>query len=400
MNTQKVRAIIQCYKELFIEINKEEFYKWEAVECFQKNWDIDAPDFYEMLKRSLCLTDNLLASQNYYPRELILKHAKVNPEFVRQLFKDLYDDEIQYEVRIQNFQADIKLKHKELLFENSTDQDLIAIVVYLCLMFPDNFYLYKYSMFKEFAKMVDYPDMPVGGSVNDVRFYYSLCDFIKVEISKDPELLELHHNRTKGTFFDKSYSILTQDVIYAAVRHFPKFRQDWEQESALNRMVKVVKSVAVKAEKVDILLRATKKDYEKSNRQNKLIGNLGELLVMQYEQERLKDKKNKNPDHKSVKDGDGLGYDILSYDDSGNEIFIEVKTTTGNYNSTFYITQNELECSNRYPDKYCLYRLYDFDDDTNTAKFFTINGDLTHYCITPISYRVAIEELFEEEKTN
>ena len=41
--------------------------------------------------------------------------------------------------------------------------------------------------------------------------------------------------------------------------------------------------------------------------------------------------------------GDGAGYDILSYDVDGAEIYIEVKTTLKDKNAGFIITDNELK---------------------------------------------------------
>ena len=48
---------------------QDEKFKWEAVKCFQDNWNIDAEDFPEMLKRSLAKTYSLLASMNNFPRQ-------------------------------------------------------------------------------------------------------------------------------------------------------------------------------------------------------------------------------------------------------------------------------------------------------------------------------------------
>lgn len=41
-------------------------------------------------------------------------------------------------------------------------------------------------------------------------------------------------------------------------------------------------------------------------------------------------------EHVAITQGDGLGYDIKSYDENGNEIYIEVKTTTQNFGTSFY----------------------------------------------------------------
>lgn len=47
---------------------------------FQDNWDVNAPDFADMLERSLAKTDNLLASMNNFPARMIGGFAKTAPE--------------------------------------------------------------------------------------------------------------------------------------------------------------------------------------------------------------------------------------------------------------------------------------------------------------------------------
>ncbi|TGT46296.1 DUF3883 domain-containing protein [Mesorhizobium sp. M8A.F.Ca.ET.165.01.1.1] len=62
----------------------------------------------------------------------------------------------------------------------------------------------------------------------------------------------------------------------------------------------------------------------------------------------------------SVEDGDGAGYDIRSFDPSGAERLIEVKTTTGHKTTPFYLSENERALSEEQPDAFRLVRLYDF----------------------------------------
>ena len=90
----------------------------------------------------------------------------------------------------------------------------------------------------------------------------------------------------------------------------------------------------------------------------------------------------------SVVEGDGLGYDILSYDENGNELYIEVKTTTGSFSQPFYMSANELECSRRDSVKYRLYRVYQFDPKQNSASVAVFSGSLEKWCTSPASYRI------------
>jgi len=83
------------YKDFFKteEWGSLELYKWEAVSVFQKNWDIDAANFSDMLKRSLSATKNLLVSQSNDPGKMIQVMAEWAPDEIRSMFKALYDEE-------------------------------------------------------------------------------------------------------------------------------------------------------------------------------------------------------------------------------------------------------------------------------------------------------------------
>src|SRR5690606_18839882 len=107
----------------------------------------------------------------------------------------------------------------------------------------------------------------------------------------------------------------------------------------------------------------------------------GELWVLEREKQKLNQANKSNLadkiQHVAKSKGDGLGYDILSYDQYGNKIFIEVKTTKRYMNTTFYITRNELEKSIIEQENYRLYRVYNFNEETESAELMIIHGDLS-----------------------
>jgi len=97
----------------------------------------------------------------------------------------------------------------------------------------------------------------------------------------------------------------------------------------------------VKSQSCVVKLQGAFTNCTENQRENKKIDDLGQISVMQYEQERLRVLViNKKPLHKAIKEGDGLGYDMLSYNDAGQEIYIEVKTTIGRMDAPFFITKN------------------------------------------------------------
>lgn len=131
---------------------------------------------------------------------------------------------------------------------------------------------------------------------------------------------------------------------------------------------------------VSAVISPAKVDFIEKEVRNKRLGLLGELFILKSEIEFLKsigkvELANKIQ-HVSVTIGDGLGYDILSYDIMGNEKKIEVKTTRSDISRPFYLTRNELEVSSKNPENYYLYRLFDFDSNLNKGKYYVIKGDL------------------------
>ena len=133
------------------------------------------------------------------------------------------------------------------------------------------------------------------------------------------------------------------------------------------------------------------KCYQK-NKENKRIGDLGELFVIQLEREKLikanKPKLAKKVAHHARDIGDGLGYDVLSFDASGNEMFVEVKSTKSDKNTPFFITRNELERSKQEQENFYIYRVYNFNDEHITGDVLVIQGDASNLCIEAVNYKV------------
>ena len=160
INSEKLGSVLAQYKQSFVSMQwGNEKYKWEAVKWFQDNWDVNAPDFPEMLDRSLDKTINLLLSYNNFPRAMIVGFAKAAPEEVRAMFIALFDESKDVFERMEAFklQSSIMLEKyggsaaQHYQYENS-------ISTYLWLRYPDKYYIYKLSEIKNVAKVlqVDY----------------------------------------------------------------------------------------------------------------------------------------------------------------------------------------------------------------------------------------------------
>lgn len=395
MNRQLIKSYIKEYKSQFDIVNQQEIYKWKAVKQFQDNWDINATDFYSMLDNSLKLVANLLDSGQYFPKRMLLKNTKATPEKIRTLYKFLFEEEYDISERIELFRSEFK-KLNEENFTNLKDyQDHRAVIVYLALRYPERYFFYKQRMFKSFTDKIDYSYKPVAGRIENIGQFQTLCRLLKHELSNDQELLKLHKNRiSEDCYYDENLNILTQDFVYAVVRHLePKAKV---QEPITDVVATHLQSNKVSIFETEIDFTPRIVNFIQNSIENKRIGDLGELWVVKREKQKLeqahKPKLAKKVRHVAKEKGDGLGYDILSYDLNGNEIFIEVKTTKGNANSTFYLSRNELEKSKIKPDCYRLYRVYNFDDEKETAELLIIEGDLSNLCVIPLSYKVNMKQ--------
>ena len=105
--------------------------------------------------------------------------------------------------------------------------------------------------------------------------------------------------------------------------------------------------------------------------------------MIELGQPRLADRVN----HVSQSKGDGLGYDVLSFESDGQERFIEVKTTTFGRDTPFFVSRGELTLSNIAKDQFHLYRLFEF---RKAPRLFDLMGALNQHCtLDPVTYRAS-----------
>lgn len=105
----------------------------------------------------------------------------------------------------------------------------------------------------------------------------------------------------------------------------------------------------------------SKINYQKRQERNERIGKIGEKLICNDEMSKLHNfKSNNSVDYIASKD-DSKGYDIVSFDEKGKKIYIEVKTTKTKNKDCFYLTDNEKKQILNYKDCYKIYRVFNLD---------------------------------------
>jgi Domain of unknown function (DUF3883) len=108
---------------------------------------------------------------------------------------------------------------------------------------------------------------------------------------------------------------------------------------------------------------------------NRALGKAGESFVVKHEKRFLhligRQDLAKDVRWIAEEEGDGAGYDILSFTDRGDTKHIEVKTTVGGSRTPFFVSRNEYEFCKHAQDSYSLVRLFDF---RKNVRGFELNG--------------------------
>lgn len=220
----RLKDVLAQYKQNFVSMQwGNEKYKWEAVKWFQDNWNVNAADFPEMLSRSLDKTFNLLASNNNFPKGMIVGFAKAAPEEVRAMFIALFDESQDVFERMNAFkmQSSILLEKygngaaQHYQYEN-------AISTYLWLRYPDKYYIYKFGEVKTVASELesDYR-FKKGAYADNIRNFLKLYDEISVTLKEDTELVNLFQSQLTDTCYpDPELKTLTIDVGFYISRRY------------------------------------------------------------------------------------------------------------------------------------------------------------------------------------
>ena len=186
--------------------------------------------------------------------------------------------------------------------------------------------------------------------------------------------------RGKTTLDKVALAAVEQPALVPALTDFAKVKSDAPQKQ--NRVAEVSNP---------LLFKPIKRYYLEREARNISLGLAGEEFIVQFEhwrliqlgQTRLADK----VDHVSQSKGDGLGYDVLSFDADGKERFIEVKTTSFGRDTPFFVSRGELALSHGARDRFHLYRLFEF---RKAPRLFDLQGSLDQHCVLdPVTFRAS-----------
>lgn len=132
-------------------------------------------------------------------------------------------------------------------------------------------------------------------------------------------------------------------------------------------------------------------DPAERDRRNRALGLAGEEFVLDVERRRLFAAN--RPDLASKirwvaqEEGDGAGYDILSFGTSGEPYLLEIKTTNGSARTPFFLSRNECDLASERPQDWFIYRVHTF---STQPRIFTITPPLDNALhLRPESWRAS-----------
>ncbi len=133
-------------------------------------------------------------------------------------------------------------------------------------------------------------------------------------------------------------------------------------------------------------------NYLEREAHNASLGSAGEVFALHVEHRRLWEADHprlaERIEHVSRSRGDGLGYDILSFETDGRERLIEVKTTSFGAMTPFFASKREVAVSEERAVQFNLYRVFKFRE---SAKIFVLPGSLRESCVLdPVQYRASL----------
>ncbi len=203
-----------------------EAYKYLAIDTFQKNWDLEADDFYQMFRASFSKVSNLLYQNSW---GFIEKLAQNFPEETKEMFRNLYDESVDVSQRIKTFQDESKRllpKVREALnrININAQQDERTISVYLGFQYPEKYVFYKSSYYTDFCK-----ELGIKTKKSGDRFlhFQELANQIIQEDLLSEDFIKNYRNFYPKPDWDDKY-LMVQNILYVV------FRDDFQEPDLVN----------------------------------------------------------------------------------------------------------------------------------------------------------------------
>lgn len=233
---------------------EEEEFKWRGIKTFQDNWDLDTQNLSDMIKRSLYGVSHMMVSQARFPEGMIEDFAEREPDTVRAMFKDLFDESKDIVERFHFF----KQKSADLLERVGNGaknhfQDERTIALYLWLRYPDKYYVYQYTQARNLSIALGSDHRIIKGRLDsNIREWLALYNEVTELMKQKPVVRNWEtQGMTAVHYPDPEYRMLATDLAYCYTERIlkeQKAEQEWEPKD-YNPGITVANWVSLLADK-------------------------------------------------------------------------------------------------------------------------------------------------------
>ncbi|TVR81217.1 MAG: hypothetical protein EA409_06870 [Saprospirales bacterium] len=214
MKVESIKEKLNHYK-VFLKREGRLSAIWDIEQNFRTSWNLHAEDLLVMFDQSLqsSVSRNYWKREKYEPKKNMLAFIQLEPEYVRQAFTDLFNEDVEPEQRMDRFSfysdqllAIFKNRNKYSVVNNH-DQDYAIISLYLSLKYPGHYSPYRFEWFEGICRVFDAKPQP---KVDDPARYFKMVRIIAKFMYKDEELRQLYESelRVRKLFFRKPFETL------------------------------------------------------------------------------------------------------------------------------------------------------------------------------------------------
>lgn len=199
---------------------QQELYKWKLVTKQIGHPDANADDFAKEINalrfQNLCYSTQLTAIRHF---------AEYEPEDYREAFKNLFDENVDLQQRIDTFISSCKTlwddKIKKNFGQNTSamcDERLISC--FLTLQNPQKYTLYKSDVYANLCDLLDVEPKKAGHKL--VHFYELLKQHLVPIVEQDTELMESVNNELQREGCIQSTMLTAQTALWTYVSQLRK----------------------------------------------------------------------------------------------------------------------------------------------------------------------------------
>jgi len=203
---------------------RQRLHIWESQRLFQDNWDADAEDWAAMYDASLqnSATKRLWKREAYEPKRMMLAFIRMQPDFVRHMFFDLFNEDKSLEGRAGRFVyycdmllQEYKDKHPRSIDNNHYhDDDYQMVSLYLAFRYPEHYTYYDAAAFRSLLEKLGSTDLPAA---NDIERFAKVMRTLYKMMQQEEGLLELHQKRLDPRQHYQGESLLLVYDFYQTV---------------------------------------------------------------------------------------------------------------------------------------------------------------------------------------